>query len=176
MTYVGGVRSRLIRQSLIEMLTEALTELGWFDADNTLLSPENPLRFAADALEWDEEIPLNTISLADEDLFLSEAELGSNLTEERWTYVVDVYAENKSVGIHLANDIKTILDGRMPSIGRGEPHCMVKDYAGNGDDLFYVDIENVTLDRATGWSKVWQKNWYFVSFDVIDVYGTEGND
>lgn len=176
MTYFGGVRSRLIRESLYDMVKTALEDLDWFDAGNTLLSAEYPLQFPADALDWDEEIQLNTLSLSDEDVFALEAEMGSNFTEERWTFALDFYAEDKAVGIHLINDLKTILGGRLPSIGRTDPGFMVKDYLNNGEDLFHVSIENIEIDRSRGWSKPWQKNWYFVSFDVLDSYGNEDDD
>lgn len=172
MTYIGGVRSRLIRESLLEMIRDALDQLGWLDDDNTLVSPEYPVVVADDSLDWEDEIALNTLSLSDEDVFLSEMELGSNLAEERWVFVLDFYAENKSVGLHMVNDLKTILDGRMPDVGRGEPNFMVKDYVNDGEDLFRVHIEEVEVDRNRGWSKPWQRNWYYVTFVVVDAYGS----
>lgn len=170
MTVVGGLRARLIHDAAFDLVRNGVEELGWTDANRR----HRPVTFRARAVEWDEEVPFNTISVSQTDHSSSDAEMGSNLTEERWTFYVDLYAEDDSVGTHLIHDIRDVLRGKMPSIGRDRPIMDILDRTqATPVSLFICDIENVIVDRANDFPKSWQKHWYVIRFEVVDAYGDE---
>lgn len=172
---VGGLRARLLKESLFHMLNDSLSALGWFDAGRQ----HQPVTFRAHAVEDDEQINVNMVALADEDLVSDDIELGSLLSEHRWTFYVDVYAENDSIGIHLSHDVKSILDGRMPSIGRRNSRFAIYDYtavAATPIAIAYADVEEVSVQKAHGFTKPWQKHWYSVPMLVIDTWADEDDD
>lgn len=168
--YVGGVRYRLIRDSLISMITTSLGALGWFDAGRQHL----PLNVVTSEVPEGEEVPLNTLAFTDDDLDSSEEELGSNFAEHAWSWYIDFYAENNSVGVHLIQDVKAILDGRFPSIGRTGPILPVYDYTmATPTVAFTCEIEDVSTHKAHGFSKVYQRHWHGCSFTLLDYHGSE---
>lgn len=165
--YVGGLRSRLIHDSLFRMLEDSLDQLGWFDGqpgrENVRITPE--------PLPLNREIPLNTIALADFDMDENEAELGSDFTEVSWGFYVDFYAADKSIGIHLINDVRDILRGKMYSIGRTGPVLEVYDWTlATPVPIFTCQIEDVIVDKPEIAADTWLKNWYSARFMVIDNY------
>lgn len=170
---VGGLRARLIRDSAFTMLRDSVDALGWRDAGRR----HKPVLFRAEPVPWDEEVPLNTVAVSQTDVSGDEVELGSNLSEDRWTFYVDLYAEDESVGTHLAHDIRDILRGKIPSIGRNQPLLPVYNLAGETpeDVLFNCEIEDVLVDRANDFPKSWQRYWYVVRFIIVDYYGDEND-
>lgn len=170
MAFVGGLRTRLIVMSFQQMIRDSLDALGWFDAGRQ----HQPINFVVRPAEWEDKVDFNSIAVTCEDVADIDAETGSNLTEDTWTYSVDIYAEDDAVGIHLINDIRDILRGKIPSIGRTGPILPVFDYqAATPTQIFTCDIEDVVVDRARGFTKAWQQHWWAARCDVIDTYGDE---
>lgn len=168
MTYTGGRRYRLIFDSLYHMLHDSLEELGWFEAH----SSHSPLLFPYEGIENDTQVPFNTLALSDEDISDWDAELGSNMGEITWTMYVDFYAESKPIGVHVINDIRDILQGRMPAIGRSHAVLEVLDYSlATPVEIFYCGIEDVMVDKAQNFPDAYRKNWYTCRFTVVDHYG-----
>ncbi len=176
-TYVGGLRSRLISDSFYEMIRASLTALGWFDSGRQ----HSPIILVRGDVSWDNPTSINTLAVSNIDINADYMELGSNYMEERWSVYVDFYAESDSLGTHMAGDIRDILRGKMPSIGRSQPLFEVLDYTNvvnPGDSpafLFNVEIEQVTLDRAHNASRPWQRHFFSVSAELIDDYGDEND-
>lgn len=171
MAYVGGLRARLIRDSVFRMIRDSLDSLNWLDPAPLT---HKPITMKAADVPMNEEIAPNTIALADEDTSESEYELGSNMSEHRWTFYVDFYAENDTIGLHLINDVKAILGGRMPSIGRRSPSCDIYDYTqATPPRIFTVEIEDILLDRGHDFPQPWLRYWYSCRFEVVDHYGDE---
>lgn len=170
MAYVGGLRARLISESLANMIHDSLEALGWFDAGRD----HREINFRTVEYNPDQEIPLNTLIIADLDTTSSDEELGSRLSEFRWNFFVDFYGEDKAVALHMIRDVAAIVDGRMPSIGRHDPCFDVYDYTqATPSPIFTCEIENVDVDRAHDFPKPWQKYWYSCSFTVLDYHATE---
>lgn len=163
-TIVGGLRLRLIRLSVYNMVNDALDQLGWFDGDRrhaTVNVSDGPF----------DEITYNAVALTYDPIDDEDVEMGSNLQENTWTGYADVYAESDALGLHLAGDIRDILRGKMPSIGCYRPQVVVYDYTmATPPELFICEIEGVVLDKARD-SK--HPNWYSVRFDLVDAYGDE---
>lgn len=169
-TIVGGLRARLIRDSLYYMLHDSLDQLGWFSVNRR----HQPINFTGTDTERLTEIPINTVALSDDNLTENDYELGSNGVESTWTFYVDFYAEDDSVGKHLIHDVRDILGGRMSTIGRVAANCAVYDYRqATPSVIFFVELEHIIVDRAHDFPKAWQKHWYACRFDVVDAYGDE---
>lgn len=164
---VGGIRSRLIRDSIYHCLYDSLDALGWFDTDRR----HRPIVFTGRSYENDEEIQLNTISLSDEDLSEFPLELGSTAAEIHWDYWIDFYAEDDSIGKHLINDVRDILGGRMAAIDRDDSSVAVLDYRlATPVPVFSVQIEDLAVQKAHNFPKPFQRHWYGCSFTVFDYY------
>lgn len=161
----GGLRERLVYDSFHKMLSDALDALGWFDSV--------PSRFDVHLLhgpaDINETIEYNTIAVVDLDEPGQEWELGSSLTEHRWTYFVDVFAEDDSVSRHLAYDIRAILEGKHTAAGRTTPTLNVLDFtvAEPYPTLFVAEFEDVLVEHPQDSSKPWLTHWRSVKTDLV---------
>jgi hypothetical protein len=175
MTIYGGMRQRLIKDSLYNMVHDSLDALGWFDAGRAHI-PINmiskPIDDEGRPVGEGTPIPQNTLSLVPGDLDDEEWEMGSALAEHTWIFYVDFYAQNDAWGLHLIGDVRDILAGRHPDIGRDRTNFPVYDYRQATPPIeFYCDIEEVIVDRAQDFPKPWLKHWYVCRFMVVDFYG-----
>jgi hypothetical protein len=170
MAIVGGLRVRLIYDSLYNEIERALSELGWFDSGREHL----PVSFISQPVDDKEGIDLNTLVLLGEDQFDNEEEMGSSFAEHRRQFFLDFYGESQPLGEHVIFDCRDILEGRMPSVSRDGPVFTLRDYTTLGAPTFgTAEIEFVNVDRAHNINYPWQKNWYSCSFTVVDYYGNE---
>lgn len=170
MTYVGGLRARLIRDSVWHVVDDALRDLGWYAA----VPSRQPVTLVPEPLPQNTPIPFNTLALGDEDTTPEPIEMGSLLTEFAWDMHVDVYAENDDLSLHLVGDVAAALAGRLPSIGRSAPLIEVIDYTlATPVPVFTVDVESVTTDKARDFPQPWLRFWRSCSFVVVDSYGSE---
>lgn len=170
--YVGGIRSRLIKDNVYNFLKSGLTELDWFATGRqhqaVILHPK--------ASPWDEELKPNAITLSVETVSEFPAEMGSLLAEHTWQYYVDVFAEDDSVGVHLATDIRDMLLGHITSISSSGPSIPVYDLtvqSATPIDLFSVQVDSVSMDKGREYTMPTKKFWWQIAFEVIDAYGTE---
>lgn len=169
---VGGLRARLVRESVYQMIHGSLDSLGWFDSGRDHAS----LTFDSEELDDFRKVPVNTAALADFDTTDTEQELGSNLSEARWIMFLDFFAENTAVGLHFIRDARDILLGKMASVGRTGPNFAVWDYSqATPSTLFHCQIEDVVVDRPEVFREDYQKAWYTVRFTVVDSYGDESD-
>lgn len=168
--YVGGLRARLIKDSLYNMIHASLDDLGWFDTGRG----HQAIAMRATKVENEEEIPLNTLAVCDEDFGSFDTEMGSKMADHSWTFYADFYAENEAVGLHMIRDIKDILEGRMSAISRSRPTLDVYDYTqATPTAIFTCQIEDVLVDRAHDFPKPWQKFWFACRFSIEDTYGDD---
>ena len=168
-TVVGGKRLRLIKQGFAETVRQALDDLDWFDPGRK----HKPIRFTTEEAPRSEEVLPNLVAVSTEDVVGEEIELGSGLEENRWDFYVDIYAENEALGLELAGDVRDVLRGKIPSIGRGIPHVDVLDYRlATPTHLFYVQIEDVDMVRpkVAGPAK---SSIHIVACTVVDTYDSE---
>jgi hypothetical protein len=166
--YVGGLRERLIADSVYHLVRDCLTDLGWFDTGR----PHKALSMRTTAVANDEEVDLNTLVVNETDTTDNEAEMGSNLGEVRTTFYIDFYAEKESLGKHVIHDIRDILKGRMPAIDRTNSNLPVYDwYMATPALIFGCDLDDVVVSQARDFPKPYQKHWWACRFDVVDYYG-----
>lgn len=175
---VGGLRSRLVHDSFVRMIEDSLRLLGWFEDtiydDPSGVRAHRRLHFIPRPNEWDEEVEMNSYSVTSDDVTDNPAEMGSALTDDTRVFAVEIYCEDDDIAIHLKDDIRDIIRGKMPSIGRDASILRVFDYrAATPPQIFYCEIENVVSDRANNFRKPWQQHWWLIRCDVIDTFGDE---
>lgn len=168
MAYTGGIRERLISDSVYNLIRTYLDLIGWFDAGRK----HSPITLRTESVAQTEDIPFNTIVISETHTGDVDAEMGSNLGEVTTTFYVDFYAENEALGKHLIHDVRDILKGRMPDIGRTRQDLPVYDFAMTTPQVvFTCDIQDVVVDQARDFPKPWQRHWWMVRFDIVDEYG-----
>lgn len=167
MVVAGGLRSRFIRDSLQNMLRDSLEARGWFESNRR----HKPLLFVIESLDWDQPIELNSLAVSAADMNGTSAEMGSNLTDDQLDFYVDFYAESETLGLDVIHDVRDILRGKLSSIGRWRPILEVYDYSlATTVVIFNCDIEDVVVDRATGFNRPWMKHMWNIRFTVVDTW------
>lgn len=169
-TFVGGLRTRLIQDSLRSTVEDGLTALGWFGTARR----HRPVHMIDRPPKWDEPIELNSIVAALEGRSEADAEMGSNLTVDTWQVYVDIYAESDTIGLQLSGDVRDILRGKIPSIGRSRSVLDIYDYTQATPPIFTsLELRNVNEDRARNFPHPWQQHWFVVLADLEDEYMDE---
>jgi hypothetical protein len=173
MGVVGGTRTRLIRTSLFNKVNTGLTTLGWFDSNRQHV----PIQFVQKEVPASESVEPNIIGLADGPSSDVDIEVGSTLSEQRLNYYIDVFAESTALGLHIAGDIKDIIQGRFTTtLGEYGPIVSVYDYRlATPTELFQVEVESVIIDRPEfASSRVpWKSHYYSIAVTLLDHYDTE---
>lgn len=174
----GGVRDRLIIESHYQMLKGALTELGWFEAGRQ----HKRINMRPGPVDRRIEIPYNTFVITWEDVDSDDVELGSNAAELTHTVYHDFYAEppppdgkgGEALGKLFIGDVRSILVGEFPEIGRSWPTLDVLDYRiATPDVLFTVeyDTNRTTTRKVHRFDQPWERWWYTCITEVIEVRG-----
>lgn len=170
MTIVGGLRTRLISDSVRVAIVAALSGLGWFDPEREHL----PLSFAPKPADWDDNVKWNTFSITAEDIDEHPSELGGRAVDDVTTFFVDFYAESHAVGQHFASDVAAIVAGRMPEVGRRDSVFDIYDLRlVDPVPFIQVDVERCAQDRSILTPRPWQQFWYYVRFDILDDHADE---
>lgn len=153
----GGLRDRLIHQSLMNNLEAELTTLGWFDAGRE----HAPIVMVDEFPNDNDEVVFNTLAFSMGDGAGVDRELGNNDETHELIFFVDFFAENDSVGRHLRGDVYEFF--------RANAAQPVYDYSTDDSQFgtveIFQDIEKRKPERAV---TKWQKHWYVVSFTVVD--------
>jgi hypothetical protein len=173
----GGLRSRLITDSARLTIIAGLDALGWFDGTvyDTPPGPRRhrPLRYITRPLDWHEPITPNALAISAEDIYDEPHGLGGEVedTIEMWA---DVLAENDALGWQLAGDIRDLLLGKYPGLGRVAPILDVYDLRHATPVAFtQVAIEELQIDRAESDARGWQAHWFMVRISLLDDYSDE---
>ncbi|QBQ74870.1 hypothetical protein [Caudovirales GX15bay] len=106
---VGGLLTRLVIDSLAAKVSDVLAGAGWFDPGRI----HAPIGLIAEPVNWDVPVEPNTVVVSIRSVVTDEVELGSQLAMDRLLGFVDFYAQNDSLGIHLINDLRDGLRGRL---------------------------------------------------------------
>lgn len=170
---VGGLRDRLIHDSIEAHLFDILTQLHWLDAGRQ----HSPIQIVHKPAEWDDPIDFNSITVEMSGMTDEEAEMGSNLTNDSHTVYVDFYGENDAIARHLTGDLAACFRGKMPSIGRDRMSLDIFDLTAAAPQpvIFVCTVEQVVIDQAHNFPHPWQQFWRTVRFDLIDTYGDEND-
>lgn len=166
----GGLIDRLVEDAAHAMYADALTTLGWFASHPS----RQPVLFTTEPLPPGQEIKPNLLALTSDDMPPDEVELGSDLAEYAHTFYLDIYAEDDSVGKHLAGDCRSIAEGKMPSAGRTTRALPVWAPGADPDvdePAFVALIEDIVMERVYRETpRSWERHWWTVRFDVVEVH------
>lgn len=155
----GGLRDRLIHESLYKNIEAFLTSIGWFGAGRE----HQPIIMVDEFPDTDGEVALNTLAVSMGDGGGILHEMGSQLEDHEIVFFVDFFAENDSLGRHLRGDIDDYL--------KSNPIQAVYDYTQGGDPQFTtVEVDEDSIDKRKPDRAVhkWQKHWYVLSFSAVD--------
>lgn len=175
-SYGGGVRSRLIYDSLWQVLNSSFTALGWFQPTIFSTPPGTkkyrPVTFLKTQQSWDEEVAPNTMAFVPENMTDRPWEIGSEFYENRWIFYLDIFGDNEDISLQLAGDAVDILRGKLTAIGRGfGPMVDICDWSQPGHyKIGYLYIENVTDTRAPTYSQRWMRYLRTVRWEACDYY------
>lgn len=170
MAVVGGLRDRLLLDNVYWLLYDSLDALGWFDTGRAHL----PVTVIVDQVDDNTELMPNIVAITMEDMEPDDLEMGSNFREYEWEGYIDVYAEDTPIGKHLAGDIRAILEGKLPSIGRVGERVPIVDYSlATPVEVFSVEIADVAQGRQRMYTKPFQRYWWTIGFFLTDAYGDE---
>ena len=170
----GGLRTRLIADSVRVCAIAGLTQLGWFDATVHDTPPgarqHRPVRYVPRPEPWHAEIVPNCIAITTEDISDRDSGLGGEVADTIRLYV-DVFAENDTVGWQLAVDTRDILLGKISTFDRHAPVLDVYDLRMATPAAFtQVDLEDLRVDRADGTARSWYAHWFMVRVNAYDEY------
>lgn len=173
----GGLRTRLVLDSARLTIIAGLWALGWFDGTIYDATPglrrHRPLEYVPRPKDWNEEIAPNCMAISLEEVNDVPLGLGGEV-EDGLAMYVDIFAESDPLGWELAMDIRDILLGKRPEIGRNAPVVDVFDLRLPTPAPFtQVEVDSVLVDRAEGSAAQWQAHWFMVRFDLLDDYEDE---
>lgn len=161
---IGGLRDRLIHESLYRLVRDALLDnLGWGAPGRAHL----PLNVVRTPVDPHTDVPLNTMTVTPEDIAGEPYELGSHASVDTHPFWVDFYGENEDVAGQVIGDVREILRGKIA--GRTAPVLDVYDFdLATPVVLFSCVLEDVRTHRAHEVTRAHEQHWRAVSVDVVD--------
>lgn len=168
MTIVGGLRDRLLKDSLYAHVAAALDALGWLDTSRR----HRPINLIEKPEHWDVAVAPNTVAVDFVGSDVEEWEVGSLLTSDIHVGHVEIYAETDSLGTHLAEDIRDWLRGRLqePPVPMMFP---IYDFRQGATPAVIgrMDIGDVsTVRNVTVNDEIWLRHWFRVRCEIRDTY------
>lgn len=166
MTISGGLRARLVRESLYTHVKDSLTDLGWFDPGRY----HKPVHIRNYAYKVDEEIPLNSIVMVDGPMRGEDGEMGSNFVNSKLSFFFDVYAESDAMALHLAMDIRDICEGRINGLVGAAFPCYDFSLA-TPVQFGSAVVVSTQVDKSVSIRYEFEEHLYMVLVEVEDYYG-----
>jgi hypothetical protein len=169
---VGGLRKRLVRDSLHSMIEESMTALGWFDPGRR----HETIRLLGRPLRWDEPVVPNLLAITIPDESQEESEMGNTShTVSELNARIELYAQSESLGVELSSDLMGVLNGQIPSIGRERASFALYDFRDATPPVIgYVKIDDVERFRdSSRFDRVWMRGWFIIAAKLTDFYGTD---
>jgi hypothetical protein len=175
----GGLRSRLVLDSVRLTIIAALEQLGWFDPTVYDTPPgartHRPLTYIPRPTRWDDPIFPNALAISAEDISDEPLGLGGDV-EDRLEMYIDVFAQDDIFGWQLSHDVRDILLGKYPELGRIGPWIDVYDLRqATPAPITQVEVDDVRVDRTQGEARDWQRHWFMTRLTVLDDYADEAD-
>lgn len=156
MVLEGGLRDRMVVESVRKHIVDHLTTLGWFDTNRE----HSPLVVVSGFPDGN-DVAINTVAFSVEVASGLDLEMGSHAEEHDTQMFIDMFMENDSVGWHLSGDIYFFLKKNRV--------LDIFDFSQTLDPVdFKADIEHVDRRKPARATQAWQKFWHTVSFSVVD--------
>lgn len=148
----GGLRDRMLIESLGDHVQTHLDSLGWFDSGRQHAPISIVNGFPTDT----DRVELNTIAFSVENAVGDDAEMGSKAEVHGTAFFVDMFMEDDSVGWHLSGDVYAFF--------KKNKVLDVYDYSQAGPPVdFQVEITDVDRRKPTRATNPWQRHWFTVS-------------
>lgn len=152
MPLTGGLRDRMLIESLGNHIQAELTTLGWFDSGRE----HRPISLRTGFPTDTDEVELNTIAFSVEDAAGDDTEMGTNAEVHATAFYVDMFMEDDSVGWHVSGDIYAFLKKNRV--------LDIYDYSTTGDPVdFQVELLDVDRRKPPRATNPWQRHWFTVS-------------
>jgi hypothetical protein len=167
MTPIGGLRARLLHDSLQEAVKDGITALGWFDPGRS----HRPIQFLNAPAAWDSEITANSMVVTARSRITDWVEVGSALSQDLVVMGVDIYGETDSFTSHIANDVRDLLRGRLP-VGPQRGSLAILDYRmATPTPLGHAVITEVRVTRVRPQTnRPYSLFWFGVDVELLDTY------
>ncbi len=159
-TLEGGLRDRMLLQSVLNDIVGDLTARGWFTVGR-----EHKAFTVVDEYPDDKaEVELNTIAFSLGDTRTSQAEMGSAGEILFVPIFVDMFAESDGLGRHVVGDVHAFVQkqGQFDVLDyRVDPNPPVE---------YVVQLVDGSIERTKPTRAVnsWQKHWHTVAFVVTE--------
>ena len=158
-TLEGGLRDRMILESVLQQVKADMTTRGWF----TLGRDHLPITIVDEYPDEKAEVELNTIAFSMGDSSTRPLELGSNSESLSVPIFIDMFAENDGLGRHVIGDVYSYIQ----NIGQFN----VYDYRQAIPPIeFVIQLGEGSIERTKPTRAVnsWQKHWYVCAFVVLE--------
>lgn len=163
----GGLRDRLIIDSMRRYVHDALETIGWFGPIGPTDARLDPIQWLTKRVPDEETIPPNAMLLSREDHDIEDLELGSNASTDTFEVWIDFWATEADLGEHVQGDIAAILRGQRPAAGCEDASFPVLDTDGL-TELFLVEISDVHTHHGRDPRTAADVLWYAVVCRVTD--------
>lgn len=178
----GGWRERLIFNEFCGWLHTALEALNRFgplhqsDGEGGRIDLP-PITWRTKPFAADETIPVNTLVVSTGTIDDDPAEIGSGATIDGISVWIDFYGANDDLAKQITGDIRSILLGKYRSIGytyggfavtEQRPEHARPDGSNIGDELFWIEIEDVQREHAIDPVRPELRHWYSVTATLTD--------
>jgi len=154
----GGLRTRMILESILRAIEADLTTRGWFSPGEFA-----PITIIDEYPDDNDEVAINTIAFSIGDSATIPMELGAKSEEISFPIYVDMFAESDGLGRQVVGDVYGYVMKNQ--------RFSIYDYReATPTEEFVVQY----MDRSAGTSKpdravnAWQKHWYVCAFAVVD--------
>ncbi len=158
-TLEGGLRDRMLLESVLQDIKADLVTRGWFD----LGREHGAITIVDEYPDDDAEVELNTIAFSLGDTRSTALELGSKAETLFVPIFIDMFAESDGLGRHVIGDIHS----HVQSVGQFD----VLDYRDATPSMeFRVQLVDGSIERSKPTRAVnpWQKHWHVVAFVVTE--------
>lgn len=160
MALTGGLRDRMIIESVGNAVVAELTALGWFDSGRY----HSPISVVDEFPDITSAVQPNTLAISSATSRGELVELGSNAQDHLITMYFDFFGESDAVARHLVGDI-------FEYVWKAGQFA-VYDYRQATPSLeFYVSLEEETLDHREpdNPNNSWETHWRICSFVIRDM-------
>lgn len=152
----AGQNERFLSDSLRDALEAHLVSLGWMATNQVNL----PVEVIEEPLTNLEELKPNKVAVSMEDRTSMNYEMGSDLKEFVYIFGIDVFAENKPIGMQLAGDVSAFFEAN--------DNLPIYDLSmATPDIIFYVDVDDVRVERNRFYENRYQKYWWAIGLKVV---------
>lgn len=164
---VGGLRSRFIHDSFTAVLQLGLAYQGWFDTGRS----HKPIRFLHGPHPWDVPVDFNVIVVTTQNMTVEWVEVGSNLTTSEILIDADLYAESESLGVEVANDMREIIQGRLPGGATRGTFPILDFRQATPSPIGYASVDDVILRRVVDQvPEEWARHVFQLHTTIQDTY------